>query len=406
MFSRIYRITLLLLVLNQHTSHGLYSILGLNERLEEFGTCNIGITTSYREIGVPAISVPIALIDTKMRNRLGSSFQFWPPLLSFYRSARLLFKHREIICTLDLILQLGADQEKYDWHVRYRQYEYMNDKYLVFITHDLDIDTLVKDQQKIWGAIYIPDHRIFVWTVVTDLYGKNDVQFSLHHIYFICTSSLDPHSNLGSTSMSPSVLRLKENVTDGKIRMQMDIFAASIRKQLFWIKPSRLSYRKLGRWIKLPYVERFFNLNFFPSNDFIQFIKELLTRTNFTEVLNINEFSFGSPFSVSDRLVIVDETDSFNFITCISSDTFWSIAELFWRPYQPPVWASLCFTLIGSAVFLATAHSFRKFESSPLKMFTSIIFNLIEVKVEIENPNTLAGTRENSSNTLWTFMLC
>jgi len=76
----------------------------------------------------------------------------------------------------------------------------------------------------------------------------------------------------------------------------------------------------------------------------------------------------------------LDATEGFNFITCHTTDTFWSTASLFWKPYQPNVWLGIgtCILLTGCIVAVAKKRSAAEV-FSPLKFLSSILFNLIDV---------------------------
>jgi len=85
---------------------------------------------------------------------------------------------------------------------------------------------------------------------------------------------------------------------------------------------------------------------------------------------------------------VADEMDTFNFITCVTSDTFWSVAELFQRPYEPMVWTCLGITVLASTCILLGMKLYQKVKFSLTKLITSILFNLIEVGV---SPGILMG---------------
>jgi len=77
-----------------------------------------------------------------------------------------------------------------------------------------------------------------------------------------------------------------------------------------------------------------------------------------------------------------DETEGFNFLT---SDTFWTVAELFQRPYQPLVWIGLIVALIGTGALLVLVKIFGRVTFSPSKLSMHILFDLIEVGVNTGN---------------------
>jgi len=150
----------------------------------------------------------------------------------------------------------------------------------------------------------------------------------------------------------------------------MDYYSTKLRKQVFWRTRAPLNYGKLPRSIKLPFSET--NPKRRPSSNLQQFINDLLNRSNFSRNVHINSITFGVllPFPV-----VPDETEGSNFITCVSSDTFWSIAKLFQRLFQPFVWASAGGTLLVlAAILLLLTTTLCKW--SGLKLFLIILLNL------------------------------
>jgi len=80
--------------------------------------------------------------------------------------------------------------------------------------------------------------------------------------------------------------------------------------------------------------------------------------------------------------------DGFNFLTCLTSYTFWSIAQLFLQPYQWPVWTGLGISLMASAIALVALKLFIRFKFSFIELLAYIFFNLIEVS---RNPGYIVG---------------
>jgi len=81
---------------------------------------------------------------------------------------------------------------------------------------------------------------------------------------------------------------------------------------------------------------------------------------------------------------VVEETEGFNFVTSITSDTFWSQAELFHLPYQPLVWIALGATLFTTGCLLAAVGKFGELKQSS-RYFVQILFQFIEVGIETRN---------------------
>jgi len=98
---------------------------------------------------------------------------------------------------------------------------------------------------------------------------------------------------------------------------------------------------------------------------------------------------------------VPDETEGFNFVSCLTSDTFWSIAVLFQRPFQQLVWCGLLGTTLLSTGFLLTgAKVLGKIKISVSGSLISILLNLIEVGVDFD-----AGKSRIMLNTLFALWL-
>jgi len=254
------------------------------------------------------------------------------------------FKYRET-CSVDLIVHLKEERDDYliykYWNFRFENNEYMDDKYMVIVR--LATGFQDKTHPWLWSLRPLADHRIFTWTLV-----RSDLnRLSFRDIYFIA-KTCDEGGNC-TLHISPALELV--NTYTSKIRVEMDTLAASIRKILFWIPKPTVNYAKLDRVYKLPYDER--NLNRKPSWLFHYFIEDLINRSNNTPKMDIYFTAFGSYreiYELDTTSFVPDETDDFNFITCATSDTFWSIIELFTRPYQAPVWACLGLTFLTTTV--------------------------------------------------------
>jgi len=345
------------------------------EILEQFDTCNIRITAVFGNIVFDQFSVPVYLLDEsrlqysrdprKVHNvRFNNATHLFP------------FKYRKVLCSVifNLLLQLG--KERYEriivfWNIWYQTREHMNDKYLVIIRHEAGF--LVENHQKVWNIRQeLADHRIFTLTVV----ARKDLQrLSFQKLYFICKLCQ------GYPVMcTVYVTQALERMNTSQVRDQMNTMAVSTRKKLFWIPRQAVNYAKLNRSIKLPFDER--NLNRDPSQLFYQFIEDLISRSNASRKLDLYMFtheSYEFNFTRYNNYV-PDETDDFNFVTCATSDTFWSIAELFQRPFQPLVWSSLGITLLTTVIILGV-FKLLKFELSASKCIRCILLNLVEIGV-------------------------
>jgi len=179
------------------------------------------------------------------------------------------------------------------------------------------------------------------------------------------------------------ILEIPENTSDS-MRSQMDSFVDKMRKQIFWGPQDQVSYSKLHRSTNLPADERYLNQN--QSSDFELFILNLIRRSNVSQT-NVNLIKRSSGL---DELRITDETEGFNFLTCHTSDNFWSIAELFQRPYQPFVWLVLGITLFMSGIVVVIVKKFKKFEFSVSRLAMHILFNVIEIGI---HPGNIRGRK-------------
>jgi len=78
--------------------------------------------------------------------------------------------------------------------------------------------------------------------------------------------------------------------------------------------------------------------------------------------------------------LLVDEVDGFNFLTCHTEDSFWSVAALFWKPYQPNVWLGIGCSLLLTGSFALSRTFVKLSRFLPFKFLSFIFFNLIEVE--------------------------
>jgi len=362
----------------QFTQGKNFIILGLNKRLEDFNNyCDVRITADFRNMEFEQFFGPVTLLDVKQR--ITPTFKFPsgpinPNVFAHLVGNRMnifIFKYRMEVCALDLVIHLSTDEydpDKY-FHVHYQRLEYMSDKYMVIIRQNSAF--LAENQTKVWGYYnYFRDHRIFVWTVIRGHGSKRDYVF---HEHFFVIRSFGSENNKKTDF---HMFQLKDS-TKSRGRPKMDESATSIRKYLSWTPRAETNYRKIPRGINLPFHES--NLNQEPSPYFIQFIRKLISPSNFTDWQVYHS-------AVSDMIgasMVPDETDSFNFITCLTSDTFWSIAKLFWKPYQPWVWAGLGATLFGTGIILVAVKVLGKAKLKFLKTVSAILFNLVEVVVSL-----------------------
>jgi len=171
------------------------------------------------------------------------------------------------------------------------------------------------------------------------------------------------------------------------VRTQMGSLAYSARKRISWKSPVK-NLEQLGDIVsrrRRPYDDE--NINKDSSTDFIQFIKDLIS-SNKSRVLDARDIlsikytsrQYRSETQLMPLLFLVDETDSFDFITCVTYDTFWSIAELFYQPYQPLVWIGLVVSLLSTVGVLIGIKIWRKCKFSVSKLVSCFLFNLIEVR--------------------------
>jgi len=341
------------------------SIPGLNERVQHFDLCNIRITADFHQVVFEFFSFPVTLLDSEFRrNHLLFKSWFWRVTDSFTSARGFPFKYRDDICVFDLIVHIAAepyDTLKYCYSERRRQ-DNVVDKYLVIVQEHSEFQ---RETFRCWGRItFYPIHRIFLWKLV---HSVNEYKFLIVDMLFVSRPLLPAPKFL--------TFSLGDEIQNFNLQKLMNHIAAKFRKQIFWQPRAQPSYSKLGRGIKLPFDER--NLLRAASPDYYQFVLDLLNRANVSTDIN-----FGHLYpSIINNEFVPDETDGFNFITCFTSDTFWSIAELFERPFQPLVWIGVAVTLIASVYFLFVYRLFGKSKFSLSRSSLHIFFNLIEVGV-------------------------
>jgi len=356
-------------------SAGITLLPDLNQRLDGFQMCNIRITAQFNTTDFDPLVVPTSLLDSKYRKNRRFFFYIW--LTKAYIGNPFPFKYRGTICTLELVIHLG--DESYNpvsqyHHEFYETAEPMDDKYLVIIRqHTKLVD---EDHTKMWERQSLDNHKIFIWTVTREfdnlsMQGHSQDQH-FQNTFFLYKSS-------GGTwigTFKAHVLDVQPD--ESQIKLQMDTFATCFRKKVFWIPRVQPSYQKLHRSIKLPFDE--INLNRDPSPDFYQFMTELLYRANSSQSTYVQYIVFGgSKGERPNQRFVLDETDSFNFITCHTTDTFWSTAELFVRPYQAIVWIGLVSSFLLSGIIL-----FKEFRNNRVsRVVMHMVLNLIEVYVKL-----------------------
>jgi len=368
-----------------HVSHSQAQTMidSFSEILEQFESCNIRITAvwDFNEIEFEPFLVPVILFESWKRARSSRSDIYQIPI--HQATHMFAFKLRESRCFLELVFHLAGIHPLFQFQIgslyydhKYQRIEYMDDKYLVMVRHETDF--LVENHQFFFNQKGLMDHRIFMLTIPSASQGQimelNNVhRFLIQRIFFISMICLEYVNCTVTVSPAP------EPAQHSVLRHQMDLFAASTRKKLFWIPRPVLSYGKLNRRIKLPYDER--NLNRDADPNFYQFIENLIDRSNISRGFDMNFMMLSSYQLTKENYNFVpDETDDFNFITCATLDSFWSIAELFQRPFQPLVWACLGIAILTTGI---TVNVFKR-----SKLMACILFNLIEVFVR---PRSVQG---------------
>jgi len=371
-------------------------ILGLKDTLEQFGECNIDITAEFENTDFEPFPVPTILIDSKFKEN--STF-----LLGMRNNSNLsrnmyVFKLREYKCGLDLFLCLDEDSvdvlQKYNYLI-YRHTDFMNDKYLVIIRHRSEFQS--DNLYTVWGMIRdLKDCRVFLWTVVnfSNTTNREVTDFLLQRLMYLSPLSYSP-----SDSGYP-IHTFEMRHENSNIMSQMELFSNEIRKKLFWGPREKPSHLKLNRNIKLPFDEHLLNQDCTVSTNFQQFVINLLKRTNFSGAQDINGIAFHGFNQIHS--IVADEADGFNFITCVSSDTFWSIAQLFLQPYQWPVWTGLAVVLVVNGIALVALKIIHMFKFSGTKLFSYVLFNLIEVG---GNPGHIRGRESGLKILLGSWLL-
>jgi len=355
----VYSIGLASLVLSEPLSHSIKFVEGLNNRLNQFGICNIRITAEFNNTEFEPFHASVTLVDVKHRKNLSLIEHVWQPYNSRNLTHVLHNKYRAQICTLDLILHLGLQAYIEDSHLNlYPTNEYMADKYFVIIRqHAL---FLMENHTSVWEKGYIKptDHRIFIWT----LKRSNSWNLKVLRYHFVDIFFMYLLQNVGITPRTTSIycvpLAISLQEPEFSLDIHVNAFAAKVRKDMSWRNRSEINYTKLSRGTNLPFDER--NLNREPSKHFYIFVQDLLNRANLTTLWHVYSIGFGPGGGSNDPWLentVPDETDGFNFITCVTFDTIWSIAKLFQQPYQPLVWAGLGVVLIKIQILWTNVQS-------------------------------------------------
>jgi len=260
-------------------------VQGLSERLEQFGECNIDITAEFRNTDFEPIPVPtILVIDTKFKKNVTLLFVMRKD--SNLARNRFAFKLREGKCGLDLILCLDGNSDhlfnKYNY-LKYRKGDFMNDKYLVIIRHQLELQS--GNLYTVLGMIQeLKDCRVFLWTVVkfANTINREVKDFLIQGIIYFSLL----YYSLSDTGYPIYTFEMRHE--NSKIMFQMEVFSNKIRKQLFWGPQAKPNYLKLSRNIKLPIDEHQLIRDSTISSNFQTFIINLLKRTNFSGLFDIH----------------------------------------------------------------------------------------------------------------------
>jgi len=352
----------------------------LNTRLDLFKECNVKITAEFEKTDWLPHGVPVTLFSPiQTKKMLYTRFGPWKSIFKPNLVIGFVFRFRETKCALDLIFHLSNEDFAYDdyrpnW---YQDYEYMNDKYLVYVQNHTQY--LSENLSTMWGkTIDIVDHRIFIWTVVLAFSGPGRLnQLVFQDVFFMCQAcdkSLTQFASFG----------LESECLYSNLRSQMDITVVNIRRLIFWRKKPKVSYRKLPHSIALPFDES--NIGREPDPNIYQFIVELINLSNVSVNHIVNRIQTDDRWArvaVYEQNPVPYETDGFNFYTCHTSDTFWSTAKLFWRPFQLSVWGGLCLCMVTNGVFLAGVKFLSTVNFYVPRFCTFIVLNLIEVGVQV-----------------------
>jgi len=352
-------------------SQGYHFIENLDEKLEPFGICNIRLFAHFGIVDFDPFHLPLTLQETKNGTSFSVIGRIWKLRIPFHHLWKLShFKYRDPICTLDLCFHLGQEPFRRPTfsHLDHEDYEFLDDLYLVIIRPSKLFNA------EDYGEHLVETDKAFVWTTLFACI--HPTRHSFHDLVYLSKSPKP-----GPTLTFPQ----PHNGTN--IRVQMDILATKIRRQVYWTPRTPLSYVKADRSVRLPYDEQ--NLRREPDSDFYQFIRELLDRGNLSKSVLAADISSSLYQDFVDMFTFVsDGTHGFNFVTCATSDTFWSVAELFWRPFQPFVWSGLATTL--SMTWLLLLLTKGQWKVSANRYYSCILFNLVEVSV---NPGKITGQK-------------
>jgi len=389
MLKLIYRIAFIILLFVLNSSDSAHFIEEFNSRLGQFETCNTRVIADFMNTEFEPFLVPISLTNRENRTIWKENLLIWG-IEGFRTKQHYEFKYRTSPCKFELIIyldELPPSRKSNMYQRAYQMYMGMEDTYLVYIREHARFKS--ENNDWIWGlSARLSGHRVLVWTVKhldssNDLFGHAD-HLGFQGLFFLCKAcQMDVDGSICKVHV------FEDASQNSEPRSQMDSFVTRSRKTLFWRTPATLSYRKLSRHKQLPYDEQ--NLKQQPSSDFHKFIQGLLDQSNGSikiDILSVQFVNFYSKHLITMRSGVADETDDFNFITCHTSDTFWSVVELFQRPFQPMVWLCLGFILLISGILIVALKMFLNLRFSGWKFFTSVVLNLIEVDVA---PGNMSG---------------
>jgi len=356
-------------------SNGNSIILGLNERLESFKICNTRITAqfSYIDWDYEHSSVPVTLRESfKDSYNLNWTLQLQYSMIDsvFNPSLGSMFKYRKNICRLELIVHPSSTTL---YSANYSPLTYDEYHYNVFIWYHREFER--KFYPSDWDFMLSTHAWIYVWTVRQQFFkNSRDIHLLFQDILFLCIECTE----LFTVEIHP--LNVPSQVSDFKTEMHE--LAKEIRQQFYWIEPKPFKFSKACCRLNYPYDE--VNIGQERGLDFYSYtISMLLKRSNSSMWRSINEFHLEEvSFSVN---LVADEKEGFNFVTCHTSDTFWSIAALFWKPYQPEIWASIGITVLITLCLVFGIKILGKLTFSVTRLLTFIVFNLIEAGVRVSN---------------------
>jgi len=314
-------------------------LLGLNEQLAEFNACNIRIENPTPEIIWNPLTVPHELA-TKPRVKIHYAFEHLP-----YRP-RALFKYGEIQCTLDVLILvnvLNSSVFNLSENILYTSLHSSPDFVLVVVHESAFQKRISRLRFQEWMSKYI---RVMQRTVLVQTV-THIVEKSLKIVksFYVCEGCFDEEKYADpnqifeiSSKLSPSYLEIFVKKLHRTIIWNLIDSMCTFRTTIFQSEPPvHHRNRRAGRTESSRLGFHRFMSNLIYSINATQF---QILRKNRRHRYHSNPASFCFSSNIDKetplRLVFTSQ-NGYNFITCHSTDTFWTMAGIFAKTYKVEV---------------------------------------------------------------------